>query len=136
MVWYKLVFDFIAIDSWDGTDTSFGQDRFLVVINNTNVIFNETFANQHPGQTFPRGGVVPQNLGFGASYDSIYRDITVLFSTPVGTAINANFRDGGLQGMADESWGIDNVRLYSTVPAPGALSLCGAAAILGTRRRR
>ena len=57
------------------------------------------------------------NLGFNGSYnDAVYRQITRSFVAG-GTSAVVRFADGGLQGLADESWGLDNVvvRQGSTV---------------------
>ncbi len=48
------------------------------------------------------------NLGFGGNADAIYRGVTVAFTASGGTDA-IKFSDGGLQGINDESWGIDNV---------------------------
>ena len=59
------------------------------------------------------------NLGFGGWNDSINRDIGVSFTATSSTA-QILFADGGLQGLSDESWGIDNVSvaLSSTPQSP------------------
>ena len=51
-----------------------------------------------------------ENLGFGGSADAVYRDITRTF-TATGSTAQLRFADGGLQALADESWGLDNVRV-------------------------
>ena len=51
-----------------------------------------------------------QNLGFSSYNDSVYRNITVPF-TAQGTLDSIKFSDGSLQGIGDESWGIDNVKV-------------------------
>ena len=52
------------------------------------------------------------NLGYGSGVDSVYRNITVPV-TASGSTMHIQFADNGsLQGLADESWGIDNVRVY------------------------
>src|SRR5262249_12883850 len=50
----------------------------------------------------------PVNLGFSGYGDTIYRGITLSFTAGSGTE-QVRFADGGLQGVGDESWGIDNV---------------------------
>ena len=55
------------------------------------------------------------NIGFGSGVDSIYRNITVPI-TASGSTMHIQFADNGsLQGLADESWGIDNVRVYDAI---------------------
>ncbi|MBX3670121.1 MAG: choice-of-anchor D domain-containing protein [Rhodocyclaceae bacterium] len=51
-----------------------------------------------------------QNFGFGSSADAIYRNVTLDF-TAAGSSASLRFADGGLQGINDESWGLDNVRI-------------------------
>ena len=51
-----------------------------------------------------------QNLGFSSNNDSVYRNITVPF-TAQGMLDSIKFSDGSLQGIGDESWGIDNVEI-------------------------
>ena len=53
--------------------------------------------------------VATRDLGFSTSYpDAIYRGMTVQF-TATGATSAINFADGGLEGINNESWGIDNV---------------------------
>jgi hypothetical protein len=135
---YWITFDLYIIDSWDGLETTYGTDRVLLS-NNGSTIMNETFSNQ-PGtlQSFRSADVGPEMLGFDSRFrDSIYRQVTVPFTVPMDTQIRLRWFDGGLQGVADESWGIDNVKVeYQIVPAPGALALVGAGLLTIARRRR
>jgi hypothetical protein len=59
-----------------------------------------------------------RNLGFGGNADAIYRAVTVDF-TATGTTASVQFSDEGLQGIGDESWGLDNVQV-APVAAPGS----------------
>lgn len=135
-----LKFDFYAIDSWDGEDTRHGKDWFEVKINGETKL-RETFSN-HPGidQSFPLAPTLGgYNIGFDPRWnDAIYRDITIDFTVPAGSPIVIKWSDLGLQGMNDESWGIDNVRVsYQMVPAPGpAALLAGGLVLMGRRRSR
>ncbi|MBX3410283.1 MAG: hypothetical protein KF859_10400 [Phycisphaeraceae bacterium] len=135
-----LKFDFYAIDSWDGEDTRHGKDWFEVKINGETKL-RETFSN-HPGiaQSFPLAPTLGgYNIGFDDRWnDAIYRDITIDFTVPAGSPIVIKWSDLGLQGMNDESWGIDNVRVsYQMVPAPGpAALLAGGLVLMGRRRSR
>ena len=45
---------------------------------------------------------------------AIYRGLTVQFTAASSTSA-INFADGGLQGVSDESWGIDNVSVSQGV---------------------
>ncbi|MDH3461143.1 MAG: hypothetical protein OEM00_09250, partial [Burkholderiaceae bacterium] len=49
-----------------------------------------------------------RNLGFSGSADAVYRNVNVSFTAGSANA-TVRFADGGLQSLADESWGIDNV---------------------------
>ena len=134
-----VTFDLYIIDSWDGSSGVYGPDVFEVLINRE-VHFSETFTN-HPGgtQTFRAPDVGPMHLGYHAQWmDSIYRGVEVAFVLPTdATELLIDFRGVGLQGMIDESWGIDNVRVtIEHVPTPGTLGTFGLAGALASRRRR
>jgi len=136
---YTLTFDFYCLDSWDGDSSLYGTDRFLVTINSV-LKFDQTFANQ-PGlsQSFRAPDVGPAYLAFNPNaMDSIYRRISIDFTVPAtDPTIRITWADGGLQGMNDESWGIDNINLaYQTVPAPGAAAGALAGLSFAGRRRR
>ncbi|TVS19950.1 MAG: hypothetical protein EA424_06450, partial [Planctomycetaceae bacterium] len=107
---YVVEFDLMIIDSWDGNSTSNGPDYFNVDVDGTRV-FHHTFTTSGTNQTYPRmPDVSGQNFGWGHWNDAIYRGISIPFiASANSTAIR--FYDGGLQGLHDESWGIDNVRV-------------------------
>jgi hypothetical protein len=142
-----LAFDFYAIDSWDGDQVMspdhgvvVGPDR-LIVTGGEVTLFSETFSNvAGRTQTMRAPDVGPVQLGFGTNFlDSIYRRIELHLDAAPNSALSINWADNGLQGVADESWGIDNVNLtYHVAPSPGgaAALLCGAGIIAGRRRRR
>lgn len=136
---HTLRFDLYVIDSWDGGETSFGVDKFLVRANGA-MIFDHSFTNQTGNrQTVPFGPTVAgRDLGFnGQFFDSIYRDVTVTFRLPTNQPLSLLFTDTLNQPLNDESWGIDNVRVsYSVVPSPGAAMAGLVAGAMATRRRR
>ncbi|MFM9996237.1 MAG: hypothetical protein ACKVU4_10605 [Phycisphaerales bacterium] len=134
---YTLTFDLYVIDSWDGYDTGFGPDWFRVHANGTTV-FDETFANMHTLQSFRPPDVGPIPMGYHPTApDSIYRDIAVSFGLPGASTLSLKFGGHLLQGMSDESWGLDNVRVASQViPTPGAIALLGLAGLTLVSRRR
>jgi hypothetical protein len=135
---YRVTFDLFVIDSWDGTEATYGPDAMRLRMNANN-IWQQTFTNQLGNlQSFTAPTVGPVALGYTPQFlDSIYRDITVEFTAPVGSDFYLTWEDTLGQGMSDESWGIDNVRVdYSIVPAPSAAAVLGAGAIAFGRRRR
>jgi hypothetical protein len=132
-----MLFDFYCIDSWDG-DANYGPDRFMVFVNGVRQL-NHTFANQHDLQSYPLAPTVGRApLGFTAQHnDSIYRDIAIPFEPGSNPELRVRFYGETMQGMNDESWGIDNVRIYwNPVPSPGTLALLGLGGLLCARRKR
>lgn len=118
-------FLFAAIDSLDGTGSFPAGDFFSVYVDNV-VIFKESFANATPSQIqsyVPPAGVELArrvDLGFegpGSHYtDSAYNmgaDPTFKNIPHVGANAVMKFtlEGGGVQGLNDESWAIDNLRV-------------------------
>ncbi|MGE3107411.1 MAG: hypothetical protein AB7G11_00835 [Phycisphaerales bacterium] len=132
-----LEFHLYIIDSWDGSETTYGPDHFGIRVGSS-LLFDETFANQHTFQTYDHDPNVGRaHLGFDERWmDSIYY-MALPFDTASPT-ISLQFFAYGLHGaVADESWGIDNVRLSVVpVPAPGAAGLGLIAGAAAFRRRR
>ncbi|RMH14392.1 MAG: PEP-CTERM sorting domain-containing protein [Planctomycetota bacterium] len=137
---YTLVFDLFIIDSWDGGFAgAYGPDYFDVAVNGHNV-FHEALHSVRVEQNFATPDIGPRHLGFNPDYvDSIYRDVTLHFSlTQDVETLRIDFTGSPSSwSLDDESWGLDNVRLYAqSVPAPGSAMLAGIGlAILGKRRR-
>jgi hypothetical protein len=139
---YSLEFDLYTIDSWDG-EGRYGPDVFEVRANGA-TMFHETFSNGLKPQSFRPPDVGPEHLGYGSTWkDSIYRDIRVDFTIPEGSQnVSVTFVGIGLQGLIDESWGIDNIGLsyevrYGPIPAPATLGAAAAGlALFGRARRR
>jgi hypothetical protein len=134
---YTLTFDLNVIDSWDGNDTRFGPDRFITQINAV-TLFDQTFANTGATQSFRGPDVGRSHLGFSPQWqDSIYRDISISAVLPRGVNPWFTWYASGLQGLHDESWGIDNVRVsYEVIPSPGVLAPGGVGLLALARRRR
>jgi YD repeat-containing protein len=111
---YTLNFDLYAIDSWDGSSTFAGPDYFDVWVNDKRN-FHETLSNVSSTQTFrlPDQQHIDGTFG-GYWYDSIYRDVSVTF-TALDSTTQIRFTDNGLQGLSDESWGIDNVEVKQLI---------------------
>jgi hypothetical protein len=132
-----LQFHLYIIDSWDGSEATNGPDHFGIRVNNT-VIFDETFANQHAYQTYDAEPDVGRTqLGFDQRWDDSIYHMSIPFDTAAPTISVQFFAYGLLGAIADESWGVDNVRLSVVpVPAPGAAGLGLAAGSMLLRRRR
>ena len=158
--------DFYAIDSWDGQGPNAGPDTWSANVVGGPTLLQETFNNMEglppwgpQGQSFggqgqpvatynPRtGAAATETLGFQSgqfwgSRDSTYN---LTFTFPYTAAsLGLNFADLGLQGVSDESWGLDNVRVSVSVPSgnvpePGSIALLGGLISIGgimLRRRR
>lgn len=131
---YLVRFDFYAIDSWDGSDTPWGPDRFELRAD-SDLLFSETFSNWGGPQTYtgdPKS--FGSDLGFRTYNDSIWELVAAF--VPTDGDVRLTFSASGLEPVHNESWGIDNLSVQM-IPAPG-----GAAAIAlgvgatGLRRRR
>jgi hypothetical protein len=69
--------------------------------------------------------------------DSVY-ELSFTFAH-TGSSLMLNFGANGLQGIADESWGLDNVKVQvSAVPIPAAVWLFGSGllGLVGVARRK
>lgn len=134
---YYVEFDFFAIDSWDSS-SPWGPDTLHVAANGATLL-SATFSNHGEAQTFAGSPTVgPAFLGYASGWkDSIYRDIRLEFElAPGADALRLVWSGLGLQGINDESWGIDNVEVgVVPAPAPVALGSLGLVAALGRRRR-
>lgn len=139
-----LEFDLYLIRSWDGSSAGtaydYGNDAFKVAVNGGPVLLDKTFANGNPaGQSFGPLPINPYHTGAAETYslgyvfadgiqqtsqvmDSVYR-MSYLFAHD-SSQITFNFSGYGLQGIDDESWGLDNVRV-SAIPEPGIFSMLG-----------
>lgn len=132
---FILKFDLYIIDSWDGAGTH-GPDFFQVKINNQ-VVMLETFDNHGGSQTFRQPDLGPIHMGYHQNYkDSIYRNIEIPFEIlPDDTSIKVAFQGLNLQGVVDESFGIDNVSIRM-IPAPGSAAVAFMGLAMASRRRR
>ena len=110
----RICFDLYVNDSWDGTDATFGgPDRFGFSIDGT-TIWNEAYTTTNA----PVGGTIiegPAQMWFNMNnpywddrviqycVEIVHTDPTIVFS----------FFGSGLQGVNDESWGLDNVEVFA-----------------------
>ncbi|GBL15644.1 hypothetical protein MTo_02959 [Microcystis aeruginosa NIES-1211] len=129
-----LEFDLFIMDSWDGNNTFYGPDQFNLSIAGGNTLLNTTFSNiqeqeidgypqAYPGSTdagdYPAGAGATEMDTLGYTYygDSVYH-LSYTFPN-VSNSIILNFSGIGLQGIGDESWGLDNVSVRVFVVSDG-----------------
>ena len=109
-------FDFYEIDSWDG----FGGDEYFVAFVDDTRVVQDWFdrrVTEDPALAEPILGDADTNLGFTSWEDQTYRyTLTVPTSaTELKLGFGARLGPGGTGGGgADESWGIDNVRIVES----------------------
>ena len=121
-----LDFDLFILKTWDGNgNNGAGPDYFTVTTSGGQTLLNTTFgygtqqsypssagAGSYPGGT---GAVENNTLGYSySSGDSVYH-LTYIF-TNVTSALTLNFAGSNLQGVSDESWGLDNVKVATVNP--------------------
>lgn len=143
-----LSLDLYIIHSWDGNPGP-GPD-ILIFKQDGNDILNATFSNrtnvdQSYSDATPLGGGsfagltdsdAYGTLGYGDFYgsDSTY-SLTFTFAHSAST-LNLSFEGVNLQGVGDESWGIDNVVVQmDAVPEPASLTALGLGVLALSRRR-
>jgi hypothetical protein len=139
---YTLVFDLYLFDSWSGNSSRWGQNTFTVRAEG-HEIMRETFSNtgDPSSQSYAGSPDVLGQLGFGAGDDSVYRNITLTFNGR-NPSVTLRFMGQGLGQLSDNSWALDNVRVYQgaapqpMVPAPAGLALLSAGGLFAARRRR
>ncbi|HHB75784.1 MAG TPA: PEP-CTERM sorting domain-containing protein [Desulfobulbus sp.] len=127
-------FDLILWDSWDGESTRWGKDYQGLTADNTQV-YEYTFSNfSQTNQTNP--DLSRQLYGkFGGTrrwQDSLYENYNDGFSFDhTASTLTLSFYGRCLQSLGDESWSIDNIRVYADnngtapVPEPATMLLFG-----------
>ncbi|WP_414521362.1 SGNH/GDSL hydrolase family protein [Umezakia ovalisporum] len=125
-----LEFDLFIINSWDGNNPFFGPDRFQLTVAGEQSLnlLNTTFSNIEEyasRQDYPlsfgsgdypagTGATEIDTLGYTFFGDSVYH---LAFSFPyTNDSITFNFSGSGLQGIGDESWGLDNISVSVLKP--------------------
>jgi hypothetical protein len=151
----RVSFDLYILKSWDGSGSP-GPDIFRFSIDG-NLMFNETFSNASGLQShgpaplnLPRTWADASNtLGYTFFGDTVYRfgnspnnaAFEILHS---GSSLELTWQALNLQGISDESWGIDNVLVElrggggggggPVIPGPAAV-LPFLASMIALRRR-
>lgn len=125
-----LTFDLYVIRSWDGVRTDVGPDVWDLNVAGGPTLLHTTFSNADPlgnvRQSYPdpypggnqaarTGATDNSSLGYKFAphpeyTDSVYR-LTFDFSHSAST-LELHFSASGLQALDDESWGIDNIKIY------------------------
>ncbi|OPY13333.1 MAG: hypothetical protein A4E66_00815 [Syntrophus sp. PtaB.Bin001] len=159
-------FDLYVIGSWDGNGVPGNNpsypdwarpDNWGVTVNGITQIYTNFVHYTYNGQTqaYPSmlaplgsggsnpartGATATDHLGYGTGY---YGDTTYHFSIPVGnltsSTLTVAFTSYQTEGYSNEGWGLDNVKVTSSVPTPIPASLLlFAPGLLGlaTFRRR
>ena len=125
----RVSFDLYILKSWDGTSPEYGPDQWSLAVAGGSRLFASTFSNnpkfEREGsyQDFPyprsqpRSGAISTNtLGFGTFFgDSIYHFDFVFPHSDNNLTLHFSSSLFEGKGTADESWGLDNVRV-SIVP--------------------
>jgi hypothetical protein len=115
-------FDLFIIQSWDGNASSiYGPDIWDLSVSSGQTLLHTTFRNtdggmqaypgSYPGGNFPpRTGTAENNtLGYSLFGDAVYK---LSYTFPhTSSSLLLDFSGSGLQELADESWGLDNIEV-------------------------
>lgn len=137
-----------AIDSWDGYDWPWGTDYFCVLVDGV-VVFDSAFSyygigpeyTPAPGGAIYYGGnLVGNSVWNDRAYDMSYESkLSMIPHTSSTLTIEFLAHGTHWQGLDDESWAIDNLRVMinpTAVPGPATLALLAGAPLIARRRRR
>jgi hypothetical protein len=120
-------FKLLILKSWDGNSPQFGPDRWMLTVAGGPKLIDTTFSNNpkvdsdKSDQDYPRRGSPPRTgaaaagtLGYDFFGDSIYQ-LKFTFSHTADTLaldFASDLFEG--KGTADESWGLDDVKITVT----------------------
>jgi hypothetical protein len=125
----SVAFDLLVLKSWDGNSPQYGPDRWSLKVRGGPTLLDTTFSNNPKTETegtlqdYPRkrsrpqaGAAAVKTLGYDFFGDAAYH---LSFTFPhEGEALVLEF-SGDLfegKGTADESWGLDDVRVSVKLP--------------------
>ncbi|HXJ58843.1 MAG TPA: PA14 domain-containing protein [Verrucomicrobiae bacterium] len=116
--------DLFLINTWDGSGAP-GPDLFDVSVEGGQALLHTSFANTiEAPQSFPGTYRVRDWPGLSGALeigtldykpDAVYR-LSFAFGH-VSDRLQVRFQASGLQGLSDESWGLDNVSVYANGPS-------------------
>jgi hypothetical protein len=124
-----VTFDLYILKSWDGNNPNYGPDRWSLSVQGGATLLDTTFSNNPKIgaydlslQSYPTANSAQQTgagavntLGYKFFGDSIYHLSFTFAHTGVTLALNFSSSLFEGKGIADESWGLDNVRVR-TIP--------------------
>ena len=142
-------FDFLAIRTWDGNTTAsgIGPDIFNLQVVGGSALLRTTFHTGHPGsiangQAYPgaypgstyaalTGASEVRTLGytFGGNFDAVF-PLAFTFSH-ASNDLALNFSASGLEILANESWGLDNVHVTLLDAPAGVLEFSAPLYVVG-----
>ena len=149
--------DLYIIQSWDGNSPTVrapGPDRFKLSIDGSTLLDTsfsnitlpegrQSYPGNYPSGDYPRqtNAAATNSLQYSGSMggDATYHLTYTVEHTAGSAAFDFQAYGLGLQGVTDESWGLDNVRVDANpVPLPGTLLLLGSGllGLAGWRRLR
>ncbi|MHB1142470.1 MAG: hypothetical protein ACYC1T_12050 [Sulfuricaulis sp.] len=121
-----------AYASWTGPAGSHAP------LSGANECFSLGYTFSYPqGYVYPDGHTCTDPEGCPEAMDSVY-NLSFTFAHNASDLV-LNFSAAGLQGLADESWGLDNVQVaVAPVPVPPAVWLFGSGllGLIGIARRK
>ncbi|MBS1708253.1 MAG: PEP-CTERM sorting domain-containing protein [Armatimonadetes bacterium] len=142
------------LDSWDGNVGGVGPDRFTFKIDGVNKL-DTTFSNVNGyDQSYPDpylGGSHPRYTGAddtdaGGLPGGFYGNSLYIFgganngsfnAVATGSSMTFTWMGSNLQGVGDESWGLDNVWVRTeSVPEPATMTVLALGGLLAARRRK